>query len=95
MTTQVITPKFQLGDCVKLSSGNQHMTISWLFMRPKIGKIPTNEYTGFVECSWFDGLQLQQKKFHQDALIKCEDLAIENVPQETVLLKTISLTKNI
>ena len=71
MATQIIAPKFQLGEIVKLSSSVQKMTITWLQTRPKIGKPITDVFTGFFQCSWFDGLQLQKELFHQDALIKC------------------------
>lgn len=87
-------PKFNLGDCVQFSSSSQKMTITCICKHPDYGKV-TNRYTGFMECSWFDGLQLQQKNFHQDALIKCDQIEKDSDEQNAFLLKTVSLTKSI
>jgi uncharacterized protein YodC (DUF2158 family) len=88
------TPKFNLGDCVKLPSSPQKMTITWICKHPDFGK-QTNRYTGFMECSWFDGLQLQKELFHQDAVQKCDEHSKEHEEETPILLKTVSLTKSI
>lgn len=92
MATQMITPKFQLGETVKLPSCSQKMTITWVYKLPDYGKT-TNKYTGFMECSWFDGLQLQKEKFHQDALTKCDVFGEDIKTPEPILIKTISIKK--
>jgi uncharacterized protein YodC (DUF2158 family) len=55
--------KFKVGDVVILKSGGLKMTVEKLPFTMK-----TNEYLGFVQCTWFLGEKLKRADFNQDML---------------------------
>ncbi len=58
---------FDKGDKVVLKSGGSIMTVKGYKSLAGIGSNPDESETEVV-CAWHDGVEIQQRTFHQDAL---------------------------
>ena len=70
----VITPKYQIGDVVRLKSGGPFMTVSWIIYDLNLRTGNNDIYKGMVYCQWFedhsldDTPRLREAKFREELL---------------------------
>lgn len=71
--SDILEPKFKIGNVVQLASGGQHMTIAQIEGTLNMQTSKFDKWTGYVWCNWFVDTDLKKEKFHQDSLVLVKD----------------------
>ncbi|MFV5416475.1 YodC family protein [Acinetobacter baumannii] len=66
--SKVKTPKYKIGDKVKLNVGGPDMAVLSLGEN-----IQTKEFNGLYSCQWFAGKKLDSGKFPEESLVAVTD----------------------